>query len=199
MLLSLWHAFLTWVHQAGYPGMTVAMLIEGLGIPFPGDAVLAFYGYMISQAHFSYPQAILWSSFGCWLGSLVSFAIGRTYGVGFLQRFGRLLLLQPKHVRYTETLSDRYGIWVVLVGRFFPGVRTLSSYFAGIGGMTWSTFIGASLLGFVLWCSAWLGIGLWFGSYSSLILAKINQFLLYFILAAAAGIGVWYWIRRKTA
>lgn len=197
-MLSLWHAFLTWVHDAGYAGMTVALIIEGLGIPFPGDAVLAFYGYMISQAHFSYPQAVLWSTIGSWLGSLVAFAVGRTYGIEFLYRFGRVLLLKPKHIRMTERLSDRFGVWVVLIGRFFPGVRTLSSYFAGIGGMTWPTFLVTSLIGFGLWCAAWLGIGYWFGENAALLLATINRWLLVLLLLTGIGAGIWVWLERRT-
>ncbi|MFC4766869.1 DedA family protein [Effusibacillus consociatus] len=199
MLLSFWQTFLTWVHHAGYLGMGAALLLEGLGIPFPGDAVMAFYGYMISKGDFSYVQALLWCTAGCWLGSTVAFAIGRTYGVEFLKRHGRYLLLKPKHIYFTEKLSQRYGIWVLVIGRFLPGVRTLSSYFAGIGGMSWPTFLLMSLIGFAFWCAAWLGIGVLFGEHADNLLSQINRILLVLMLILACGLIAWIFFRRHTA
>jgi membrane protein DedA with SNARE-associated domain len=197
MLSSYWTSFLHWVQSAGYPGMGVAMLLEGLGVPFPGDAVMAFYGYMIAGGHFSYLQAVIWCTSGCWLGSLAAFFIGRNYGTYFLLQYGRYLLLKPKHIRFTEQLSERYGVWVLIVGRFLPGVRTLSSYFAGIGGMTWSTFILMSLLGFVMWCSVWIGLGFWLGEYAEALIARLNTALLVLALTAAAGTVGWFGFRRR--
>ncbi|TCS74345.1 DedA family protein [Effusibacillus lacus] len=195
MFESLWHQFLIWVHNAGYQGMGADLLLEGLGVPFPGDAVMAFYGYMISAGHFSYVQAVAWCAAGCWLGSIAAFFVGRTYGVGFLQRFGRFLLLRPKHVRETELLSMRYGVWILVFGRFLPGVRTLSSYFAGIGRMSWPTFLLMSLLGFAMWCAAWLWIGVWFGEHWDQILERINQLLLALVLLIIMA-GFWWWKRN---
>lgn len=196
MLSSVWESFVAWVNSAGYPGMGAAMVLEGLGVPFPGDAVMAFYGFMGSFGHFSYPQSVAWCSAGCWAGSLVSFAVGRRFGLPFLHRFGRLLFLQPKHIRFTERLSARYGIWVLVIGRFLPGVRTLSSYFAGIGGMPWRTFIVMSFAGFCLWCAAWLGLGWWLGQNAMLLISKINQILLTCTVLACAG-GLLYMATRN--
>lgn len=198
MLTTVWQTFLTWVHEAGYPGMGAALLLEGLGIPFPGDAVMAFYGYMISVGHFSYIQAVLWCTAGCWSGSILAFAAGKIYGIGFLQKFGRFLLLKPDHVRFTARLSERYGIWVLVIGRFLPGVRTVSSYFAGIGGMAWSTFLPVSLAGFAVWCAVWIWIGVWFGKHAPTILSQINRILLIAMLLAGAGAGAWFLLRQRT-
>jgi membrane protein DedA with SNARE-associated domain len=179
MLQTVWQTFLHWVYAAGYPGVTAAMCLEGLGVPFPGDAVMAFYGFLAAQGHFSFFTLWIAASFGCFLGSLFAFWIGRRYGLPFLLRFGRLALVRAEQIRQTERFSRRYGIHILLVGRFLPGVRTLSSYFAAIGGMSWPRFLCYSLLGFLAWCFLWVGLGYYLGEHWRELAQMINRFLLW--------------------
>jgi membrane protein DedA with SNARE-associated domain len=176
---TLWQTFLHWVHAAGYSGVVAAMILEGLGIPFPGDAVMAFYGFLAAQGRFSFLIIWLSASIGCYIGSLAAFFFGRRYGLPFLLRFGRFALIRPEQIKQTERLSRRFGIFVLVFGRFLPGVRTLSSYFAAIGGMSWPTFLCFSLLGFFAWCFTWVGLGVYLGEHWRDLVEIINRSLLW--------------------
>lgn len=176
-MLSLWQSFLQWVYSAGYPGIFAAMVLEGMGVPFPGDVFMAFYGFLASQGYFFFFLVWICATVGCYGGSLLAFYLGRRYGLSFLMGFARIALVRPRHIARTESLSRRYGVFVLVLGRFLPGVRTLSSYFAAIGGMSWLTFLIFSLVGFFAWCLTWVSLGYLLGEHWQDLMEIVNQFL----------------------
>lgn len=197
MFQTLWQTCLQWVYEAGYSGVFTAMFLEGLGVPFPGDMVMAFYGFLAAEGHFSPLLIWLFATGGCYLGSLFAFYLGRHYGLSLLLKMGRFALISPSHIRRTEQLSRRYGVYVLILGRFLPGVRTLSSYFAAIGGMSWSRFLLFSLLGFLAWCFVWVGLGYSLGTYWHEVVTWLNRYLLWFTLLLLAALFMYAKLRRS--
>lgn len=143
----------------GLIGLSFGLMIEGMGLPFPGETVLVIFGYLAKQGKFALIPTILAASIGAWAGSLISFYLGRNYGVNILYRYHKWMFLKERHIDKTVDLSAKYGALVLILGRHLPGVRTVSSYVAGIGGMKWGTFIGYSFLGFTFWSATWLLFG----------------------------------------
>jgi membrane protein DedA with SNARE-associated domain len=180
---GIWDSFLEIVYQLGYPGIILAMVLEGLGVPFPGDVVMACYGFLAANGHFSFASVYLASVLGCWIGSWFSFYIGKRFGMNFLHKFGRYAFLKKSHINRSQELSRKHAILILILGRFLPGVRTVSSYIAGIGNMDWAEFIIYSLIGFCMWCFTWVGIGFWVGDHWQEIVEMIHSYLLYLLVA----------------
>ncbi|WP_134684683.1 DedA family protein [Brevibacillus migulae] len=192
MVTAVWETFQEWVLSLGYLGIFLAMMIEGIGLPFPGDATLAFFGYLSSSGHLLLPAAILTGSLGSTIGSLIAFALGKRYGLSLLTRYGKYLLLSVRSIDQTVRLSSRYGVLVLLFGRLFPGVRTLSSYIAGIGGMSWPIFLLFSFAGFVLFCSFWTLIGFWLGENWPVIVHLVKKYTLGIVIAGMILVGLYF-------
>jgi membrane protein DedA with SNARE-associated domain len=60
-----------------------------------------------------------------------------------------------------EEKFRRYGGGVVLVARFFDGLRQLNGIVAGMLEMPWKIFTGFNVLGAILWTGVW-GLGAYF-------------------------------------
>lgn len=190
MVTAMWETIVAGVFSLGYLGIFLALIIEGMGLPFPGDASLAFFGYLASTGKLALPAAILAATFGSTLGSFIAFGLGKRFGIDLLTRYGRFLLLSTRSIDQTIRLSTRYGVLVLLFGRMFPGVRTLSSYIAGIGGMSWPVFFLYSFAGFALFSSFWILIGFWLGENWEAIVGVVKNYIVGIMIGAIILVGL---------
>lgn len=187
------------VLTVGYIGVYVALIIEGLGLPFPGDAAMAFYGFAAAEGTLSLGP-VLWVSIAGYLtGSLLAYYVSRTYGAAWLDGLSALPVFNQRSMMRTTRLIDRYGPWLLIPGRFLPGVRSVSSYVAGFTRMDFQPFLIYTVIGVTLWCAAWVGLGYWFGDHLKVVL-QVTQSWLAYITGAVLIIGVAIWgYRRKFA
>jgi MYXO-CTERM domain-containing protein len=188
------------VFRIGYPGIVVALIIEGLGLPFPGDVVLAFYGIAAAQENFRLDGVILCGLVGYMLGSIVAFLVSRRYGTRLLSQLTETRWFNPGSMRRTVRLIDRYGPLLLIPGRFLPGVRSVSPYVAGMGGMNLEPFLLYTGIGAALWCTAWVSVGYWFGEHLDWILHVAQSSLAYVTgVVLVLLLAFWLWRRRRTA
>ncbi|WP_139491634.1 DedA family protein [Brevibacillus dissolubilis] len=177
MVTTIWDTIVWLVATFSYLGVFLSMVVEGIGLPFPGDVALSFFGYLASRERFDLMQTILFATLGSGVGSMISFTLGKRYGVTLLQRYGKYLLISQQSIEVTTRFSSRYGVLVLLVGRMLPGVRTLSSYVAGIGNLSWPTFLVCSFIGFFIFCGFWTMVGFYLGENWSVVVKTIKEYL----------------------
>lgn len=177
MLTNLWDTIVYITGELGYVGVLLTLIIEGMGLPFPGDAVLAFYGFLASDHRFTLILVILFATLGSGLGSTVAFYLGKRYGLPLLYRYGKFLLISEHSIEVTSRFSSKYGVLVLLFGRMLPGVRTLSSYVAGIGNLSWPVFLIYSFAGFWLFCTFWISVGYFLGENWNIFVLVIKEYL----------------------
>lgn len=161
---------MTWVQHItstivslGYPGVFVALVIEGLGLPFPGDAFLAFYGYAISIGDMNGLAVLSIATLGYFCGVSIVFGLVKRFDKVLLDPLYRVHLLDESRMQRTSAMMAKFGALVLIPGRFLPGIRTLSTYASALGRMPYSTFSFYTLIGSFVWCGAWIGMGFWFG------------------------------------
>ncbi|UOF92177.1 DedA family protein [Fodinisporobacter ferrooxydans] len=196
---GIWSSFFHIIFELGSFGILISMLAEGIGIPFPGDFVMGFYGFLAAQGKFQFVTVFLAASLGCWLGSWIAFFLGKRYGMKILFNFGRYAFIKDSYIVRAQKLSEKHGMLVLVLGRFLPGVRTVSSYIAGIGNMEWAEFFIYSLFGFFLWCFSWVGIGYWIGEHWQVIAQTIQSLLLFILLAIMILISGYFFWKRKNS
>jgi membrane protein DedA with SNARE-associated domain len=138
------------------------LIIEEMGIPIivPGDAVVAYVGYGLSQHNsVSVWQALIVAMIATLIGSSVLFFASRRYGRFVIDRLGKYVFLKPKHIAAAEKLFKRYGVWTIIIGRHIPGLRVPITIFAATSGVRYRTFITCTFVSTGLWILFYLNVG----------------------------------------
>ena len=147
--------------HTGYYGAAFLMMLESMFFPVPSEAVMPFVGFLVVDGRMELWPAILATSAGSLIGSLLSYAIGYYGGRPLVLKLGRYLLLHPDDLHRTEVFFHRrQGAMTVFIARFIPVIRHLISIPAGAGRMPMAPFIFSTLAGATLWnCFLlWLGM-----------------------------------------
>ena len=182
----------------GYPGILIALIIEGLGLPFPGDAFLVFYGFYASQGKLNLIGVLVIGISGYLVGSTIAFILSQSWGHTLVTRLEGFGIINRASMTRTTNLIDKYGAILLIPGRFLPGIRSISSYAAGICRMDFYPFLIYTTISACMWCSLWVFLGYWFGENVKLVLHTVQSSLLYITLGVViVGASVWF-IRRKS-
>jgi membrane protein DedA with SNARE-associated domain len=147
------------IEQGGYLGAGLLMALESMVAPVPSELVMPFVGFLVVEGKFSLTAAILVTSLGSIIGSLVSYYMGYYGGRPVVLKLGRYLLLNREHLEWTELWFSRHGSWTIFVSRFIPVVRHLISIPAGLGRMRVLPFVIYTLIGATIWNSFLLFCG----------------------------------------
>lgn len=183
------------LNEYGLGALFVAALVEGFGIPLPGQTLLIACGLMAAKGRMDITAVLVVGWVATQLGDVIGYLIGQR-GVH------RLLARKVKNAERlakAEALFDRYGIAVLIVARFVDGVRQTSNIVAGALEMPWLHFMGATMIGTTLWVGI-CGFGAFalghnirgFGAF-------LHQLRPYgwAITLVLLGLLVWYLVRRR--
>ncbi len=143
--------------QYGYLAVFVAVLVEGFGIPAPGQTMLMAGAILAAQGGMSISLVLTLAFLAAMLGNILGYALGRWGGRLLLQK----VPISPERMARIEKLFARYGGGVVFFGRFFDGLRQLNGIMAGALAMPWWKFFIFNLLGSLVWTALW-GLGVYF-------------------------------------
>src|SRR5260370_33229617 len=106
-LQTLQSALSTW----GYPAVSLFIMIESSGIPFPGETMLLLASFSAATID---PQLniviiIAYAPLGAVIGDNAGYYIGRTGGRAIVERFGRYVFVKPRHLDYAEKYFEKHG------------------------------------------------------------------------------------------
>lgn len=138
--------------HAGYGAIMLAICIESLGIPIPGETVLLGAAIYAGTTHqLDITLVIAAASIGAILGGVLGFWIGRTFGFWVLTKYGRYIGLNERRAKLGQDPFLRHGGKVVFFGRFVAVLRALASFLAGANRMPWPRFLVFNVAGGVVW------------------------------------------------
>jgi membrane protein DedA with SNARE-associated domain len=146
-------------HQAG--GLFFVIFLEELGVPLPapGDAAIAYGGYLTTTGAIPYPFAYMAVVSGAVLGSACNLTISRKYGRPFIRRYGRVIGLTEEKLNRAERAFKRWGPWTIIIGRHIPGMRIVISALSGILNVPYRVFVPCVLLSAIIWAAIFLELG----------------------------------------
>jgi membrane protein DedA with SNARE-associated domain len=131
------------------------ILIESLGIPFPGEIVLISAALLASQHTIGLNP--VWvavaAAAGAIPGNSIGYFIGRRWGRPLFDWLGRKVPRHfgPAHVAYAERIFDRWGVLAVFVGRFIALLRIFAGPLSGALEMPYPRFLVANVAGGICW------------------------------------------------
>lgn len=154
------------LNTLGYPAVALFIMIESSGIPFPGETMLllaSFYAAVDQKLQIS--LVIACAALGAIIGDNIGYAIGRTGGHAFVQRFGRYLFLKPAHLKQAERFFNKHGDKTVFFGRFIAVLRAWAAFLAGLNGMRWLPFLLYNAAGGIIWAIIYGCLGYYAGRF----------------------------------
>jgi membrane-associated protein len=159
------------VHVLGpwfYVALFLVIFLEtGLVVtPFlPGDSLLFAVGALAAAngSTLSLPLLAILLVVAAITGDAVNYAAGRAVGPRVFSREDSWWL-HKKHLVQAQEFYARYGGKAIFLSRFVPIVRTFAPFIAGIGRMSYRRFAAWNVAGGLVWVSAFLFAGYFFGN-----------------------------------
>jgi membrane-associated protein len=131
------------------------------GFFFPGDSLLFTAGFLASQGYVSFAWLLVGTFIAAVIGDSVGYAFGKKIGPALFTKDDSVLF-DKRHIVRAQHFYEKHGKKTIILARFVPIVRTFAPIVAGVGNMSYRTFIAFNIIGGFLWTWAmlWLGYGL---------------------------------------
>ena len=121
------------IENSPYIGLFALLILGGIGVPFfPEDATFILCGFLIQAQTVKTVPALLVIYMGVLIADFILYSFGRKYGrmVVSHRRFHRFL--SPEKLTDLEKRFKRKGIFFILLGRHFIGLRAQIFIVSGI-------------------------------------------------------------------
>lgn len=181
---------LAMIDQYGVIALFVALTLETVGLPIPGESALIVTSAIASTGQINIWHVAIAGYLGAVLGDNIAYFIGRRYGRAVVLARGARFGITPERFARAEGIAQRYGPIMVIVARFVVLLRQLNGLVAGTSGMHWMTFLLSNLLGAALWVGFWTVLAYKFGRTVSIVPFVQSHLYLVISLAVVALIGV---------
>ncbi len=144
---------------------TIVFLETGLVVTpiLPGDSLLFAAGTFAALGSLNVWVVFVLLCVAAILGDTVNYAIGAYFGPKVFH-FPKSRFFNPEHLKKTHAFYEKYGGKTIIIARFVPIVRTFAPFVAGIGSMTYPTFLAYNMIGGVLWVAVCVFAGYFFGN-----------------------------------
>ena len=172
------------IGRYGYLVVFSGVMLEGTGVPLPGETVLIAAGVLVHRGVLHFGEALFFGILGAVVGDQIGYWVGRFGGRPFVLRWGKYAFITPERLGHAERFFARHGGSAVFLSRFITGLRVFGALVAGTSRMPWGKFVFYNILGGTAWATAavslgyflWASIGLvehWVGRFSLLLVAAL--------------------------
>jgi len=180
----------------GAGGIFLGVVIEALGIPFPGGLMVILAGFLVNQGRFALFPVFAATFLGFNLGAAAAFFIGRHVGEPFLIRFSKYLRVTPARIEQAREWLAQSAAAFIIFGRFVPMISNLTPYIAGLSGLPVIKFLGYNLIFTFFWTSINLSLGFLFGHSWGYILRLTHSWLPLFGGGLLAAFLVYFYLKQ---
>jgi membrane protein DedA with SNARE-associated domain/rhodanese-related sulfurtransferase len=185
---------MTLSHSLVHPALSLvfgAVLVDQIGIPVPAIPILVLAGAAAAERGGSVSVVMLVAVTAALIADALWYLAGRTFGSRVLGVMCRLSLSPDTCVRQTEGVFHRYGLGILLVAKFVPGVAAVGTAMAGILRTSVFRFLFVDAGGALLWVGVWLGLGVLFSSAVEDVLTTLQGLGLNGLLVLAGLLVAW--------
>jgi membrane protein DedA with SNARE-associated domain/rhodanese-related sulfurtransferase len=192
------------VEQYGPAIVFANVLAASIGLPVPAMPSLVLFGAMAAMHPGSIgaqvvPVLVL-AVFATLIGDSAWFAAGRIYGGNTLKTLCKLSLSRDTCVKKTERFFGRWGVRVLAVAKFVPGLSIVSIPMAGAMGTPYRTFLAYDGIGATLWSGLGLVLGVVFAQQIDMLFAgasRLGKMTAVVVAVLLAIYCAYRWYRRR--
>ncbi len=169
------------IENSPYFGLFLLLILGGVGVPlFPEDATFILCGVLISASIVRVIPALSVLYVGVLLADLMIYSFGKKYGRSVVTQKWFHRLLPPAILLKLEEKFKQKGIYLILLGRHFIGVRVQVLLVSGIMRMPTLKFLITDALTVTVTIALWTAVG-YGGSHGLqdlgiMIITKISSF-----------------------
>lgn len=185
----------------GYAAVFSCLLLCGLGLPVPEDITLVSGGviaglYPEVNQHIMFAVGIL----GVLVGDSTMFLGGRIFGyrIQRIRMFRKIL--SPRRFSQIQQKFKQYGLGVLFIARFLPGLRSPIFLAAGMSRrIPYHTFILMDGLAAMISVPVWVYIGYFFADNRELLMSYVHdvQSVIYAALGLCLLVALAIWGKKK--
>jgi membrane protein DedA with SNARE-associated domain len=187
---------LSLIERYGYLIVFLGVMLEGVGIPLPGETVLIAAGALAHRGSLTLWETMVVGSLGAVMGGQAGYLVGRFGGRPFVLRWGRYAFITPERLGRAERFFERHGGMAVFLARLVTGLRVFGALVAGMSRMSWSKFTLYSGLGGVVWATAAVALGYFLWASIGLVEQRIGRISL-LLVATLVLVVILRWSYRK--
>ena len=162
--------------QYGYAAVFAILILCGFGLPVPEDITLVSGG-IISGLGYTNPHVMCFVGLlGVLIGDSTMFLGGRIFGyrIQRIRTFRRIL--SPRRFSQIQQKFKKYGLGLLFVARFLPGLRSPIYLVAGMSRrISFITFIVMDGLAALISVPVWIYLGFFFADNRDLLMSYVHD------------------------
>lgn len=136
-----------------------------IGFFLPGDSLLFTAGFLVHTGilRFDIHLLVVIVFLAAVLGDGVGYLFGHRVGRRIFNR-PNSKLFKKEHLEKAEEFYEKHGPMTIILARFTPIIRTFAPIVAGVGKMSYKTFLIYNIIGGLLWATGITYLGYYAGA-----------------------------------
>ena len=167
----------------------VSAFVENVFPPIPGDTITAFGAFLVGTRRLSFLGVYTATVAGSLAGFMFLFWLGRFLGRRFfMERDYRFF--RADDIRRAEEWFKKYGYFLILFNRFFPGIRSVISVASGISRLNVMRVALLALVSAAVWNLIWILLGYSIGTNWETVKGKMAHIMVNYNIAILVMLGI---------
>ena len=177
--------------QLTYTAVLVAVLAEQLYLPIPSVVFLMAAGALSAHGEMRASIIVSLGILACLAADSIGFWFGRRWGSQAMRLLCRFTADPRKCSRNAHEKFSRYGLGLLCVAKFFPGIGAVLPPLVGAEGVPLGRFLALDTLGGFLWSGSYVGLGYLFSNELDVAIRWVSHFGTTFAIAFGIPVGLY--------
>ncbi|HWZ73804.1 MAG TPA: DedA family protein/thiosulfate sulfurtransferase GlpE [Casimicrobiaceae bacterium] len=189
------------ITQYGLALVFANVLMQQMGLPIPALPTLIVAGALAAEGKISALALFGVVFIACTISDATWYTVGRVFGRRVMKLLCQMSLSPESCVRQSEHLFHRWGGLTLVLGKFVPGLLTISPAMAGTMRLSGWSFALLDGLSAAIWAGVAIGLGMLFHREIAYLLGNLQELgtIAIAVIGVALGgyIAARWWQRRR--